>query len=208
MNEQKNNLENNNPENLDYSFDFANQVEPEKTVETITEVPAAPTTETITVEESAAPQMVDVSVPVMDDAIIGENKVPTETPVMTEPMIETPVAEPIVETPQPVPVAEPVVETPQPAPVAEPVVETPQPAPVAEPVVETPQPTPVVEPAAPVVEQTTVEVPVQENTSTTQTETTEEIKDGKSTIRFVIILVVVIVAFIIALPFILNLLGY
>ena len=31
MNEQKNNLEQINPENLDYSFDFANQVEPEQT---------------------------------------------------------------------------------------------------------------------------------------------------------------------------------
>jgi len=113
MDEQKNNLENNNPENLDYSFDFANQVEPE-----------VQSQETVAVEPAPAePQMVDVSVPVTDQPVQVQETVTVE--------------------------------------------QTQQPA-----------------------------------------ETTEELKDSKSTLRFVIILAVIIVAFIIALPFVLNLLGY
>jgi len=126
MNEQKNNLEQINPENLDYSFDFANQVEPEQTTE-------APVVETVATESTPVmpeqPQMVDVSVPVMEQNV-------SETPV-------TEVQETVA--------------------------------------VEQTQPT---------------------------EQTAEEIKDGKSTLRFVIILVVIIVAFIIALPFVLNWLGY
>ena len=139
MDEQKNNLENNNPENLDYSFDFANQVEPE-----------VQSQETVAVEPAPAePQMVDVSVPVMDQPVQAQ------------------VQEPAPAEPQMVDVSVPVTDQP---------------------------------------------VQVQETVTVEQTqqpaETTEELKDSKSTLRFVIILAVIIVAFIIALPFVLNLLGY
>lgn len=139
MNEEKNNnLEgNNNTENLGYSFDFANQVEaeqlnvaptsqPAQTMET----PAAPVEQQPVqpVEQpSAEPQMVDVSVPVMDEATTVNNQEQVQ--------------------------------------------------------------------------------PTQEVVNQTEEAQTPELKDGKSTVRFVIILAVIVIAFIIALPFILNFLG-
>jgi len=165
MDEQKNNLENNNPENLDYSFDFANQVEPE-----------VQSQETVAVEPAPAePQMVDVSVPVMDQPVQAQ------------------VQEPAPAEPQMVDVSVPVMDQPVQAQVQEPAPAEPQMVDVSVPVTDQP-------------------VQVQETVTVEQTqqpaETTEELKDSKSTLRFVIILAVIIVAFIIALPFVLNLLGY
>ena len=155
MNEQKNNLENNNPENLDYSFDFANQVETEP-------------------KPATQPSQVDVSVPVMEEAVIGAETVSPVTP-----------AQPQMETITEAPVVEPAVAPSQ--------TSATQPAQV--------------DVSVPVVEQTVAENTTTETTVATANNT-EEIKDGKSTIRFVVILVIIIVAFIIALPFILNFLGY
>ena len=75
MNEEKNNTE-----NLGYSFDFANQVETEPLNVTPIEQPAVnietPATQVVeqpvvepvqTVETPAEPQMIDVSVPVLDE---------------------------------------------------------------------------------------------------------------------------------------------
>lgn len=131
------------PENMDYSFDFANQVSKEEEapatpVETLTpqpETPVAPV-ETLSADETPVapePQLVDVSVPVLDET----------APVAANP--EPPVA--------------------------------------------------AVTPEAPV----QTEAPVQ------ATETEEPTKSGKSTIIFIIVLLVLVAAFIIALPFLRNL---
>ena len=176
MNEQKNNLETESPENLDYSFDFTNQVEPEKT-----EVQ-----ETLTVDPiPAEPQMVDVSVPVMEEAVSDTNI----TVASSEP-VQQPAIAPVMD--QPV-VSEPVVEN-----VQETVT------------VETPAVGEQLDVSVPVMDQNVGETPEQVTVAeqTESIEQTEEIKDGKSTLRFVIILVIIIVAFIIALPFALDLLGY
>lgn len=146
MNEEKNNNleENNNTENLGYSFDFANQVETEPLNVTPIEQPAVnienpatqvveqPTVEPVQTVETpvAEPQMVDVSVPVMDTTIPNNNQEPVQN-------IE----------------------------------------------------------------------PTQEPVNQSQEVQTTDLKDGKSTVRFVIILAVIVIAFIIALPFILNFLG-
>ena len=168
MNEEKNNLENNNPEDLNYSFDFSSQVEPEVQ----TPVQPAPVQE----QAQPTPQMVDVSVPVMEE---------------TQTVVE-PVQEPAQAAPQMVDVSVPVVEETQT--VVEPVQEQAQAAPQ------------MVDVSVPVMEET--QTVVEQAQQPAPTETTEELKDGKSTMRFVIILGIIIVAFIIALPFVLNILGY
>lgn len=209
MNEEKNNNleENNNTENLGYSFDFANQVETEPLNVTPIEQPAVnienPATQVVeqpvvepvqTVETPAEPQMIDVSVPVLDETLE-----PVQAPVEPTPEVINNVVEPVkeVETPATQVVEQPTVE---PVQTVETPVAEPQMVDVSVPVMDTTIPNNNQEPVQNI-------EPTQEPVNQSQEVQTTDLKDGKSTVRFVIILAVIVIAFIIALPFILNFLG-
>ena len=204
MNEEKNNNQSNvNPENLNYSFDFTNQVEPEEPNADMN--PAPLLNEPPNPEPTVAPAPTPARV-TPDPAVV-----PNPEPVAPQPQVAPVNPEPTMAAPKPEPTIAP---APTPAPV------TPEPAPVTP----TPEsaPTPTVNAMAqePVTPQTQVisqpvdvSVPVLDNdmptnqTSTEAPNNQEPTKSGKSTAVFIIVLVVIIVAFIVALPFLLDILG-
>ena len=98
----------------------------------------------------------------------------------------------------PMPTAEPVAPAPMPA--VEPV--APAPMPTVEPVAQAPMPT--AEPVAPAPMPAVEPVQVQQAT----TQRTELIKDKNGTKKFLIIVGIIVVVFIIALPFIFKMLGW
>ena len=163
--------------NMNYSFDFANQVDK-------TEAPVTPE-----VNSASANTVIQESAPTVDQSAPAEVNTeaapsPAETPV-------TPVTPETVVTPEtPVtPVTPETVVTP----------ETPV-VPVTPETVVTPE-TPVV-PVTPVTPET-----VATETKENEEDSIELIQDKKATKRFLIILFVVIIAFIIALPFIFSVAG-
>ena len=178
---------------LSYSFDFSSQVEPEKN---INQVPKQPINQT-PVEPAPAPEPV-VQTPVE----------PAPQPVVQAPV--EPAPQPVVQTPvEPVSAPEPVVQTPvEPAP--QPVVQAPV-EPTLAPVNQVQEQDSIPNPQAQTIEQSNVSK-AQGNTESSVQEKTvqndeELIKDKKGTKKFIIIIGIIVIAFIIALPFIFKLIG-
>lgn len=180
--------EENKNEGLNYSFDFAGQVSDEQN--------NSQPTETAPVEEAATP------------TLAAEQPAPVAEPV-EQTVTPTPIVEQAEQTVTPTQAAE-TVEQPTPAPAAE------QPVPVAESAEQTVAPTveqteqtvtPAAEPTeqpAPVTDPQPIQV---DNINTNFEESKVEEKSGKSTLRFIIVIAVIIAVVIGALPFIFKYLG-
>ena len=192
------NVVNVNSNGLNYSFDFSNQVSsnPEPINPTPMPAPAS------NVEPAPMPGTVSAPEP---QPVVEPVVSPEPAPVDPVPTVE-PVVSPKPAPVDPVPTVEPVV-SPEPAPV--------DPVPTVEPVV-SPEPAPVESVNNPginsdsgmqnVAENQATEKPSEQaNTANVQGE--ELIEDKKGTKKFLIIITIIVVAFIIALPFIFNLIG-
>ena len=228
MDEKNNTINNGETQgNMNYSFDFANQVDntvpstpvanqtSESAVETLDAnvAPAQVTTpavETLDVNSTVTPTVTQPSTPVIDTPVVNSNVTPEVAPNVTSSMGTSNVA---TSGPQ-------VVETPTITPTV-----TVAPAQVATPAAEVSNATPDVNQAIPSeatntnvgadstsvsMPEVTPVVPITPETIASQNkdeENIELIKDKKATKNFLIVLFILLIAFIIALPFIFNIMG-
>ncbi len=208
MEENKNNNEINNA-NLDYSFDFASQVnkpedldgEPKENINNENSnanmtVEPLPTFDVPTTEAPAIEQTPTIEQPV--EPLIDNNVVATEVPVIeqsVEPLIDNSMAA----TEVPVTEQTPAVEQP-----AEPLTDNNAPA-IETPAVEQNTTSEVTDTTVNQANVDIAEAQKQEVAANTQSQDVQ--KSNKSTFAFIVVFVVIIIAFIVALPIIKNFIG-
>ncbi len=208
MEENKNNNEINNA-NLDYSFDFASQVnkpedldgEPKENINNENSnanmtVEPLPTFDVPTTEAPAIEQTPTIEQPV--EPLIDNNVVATEVPV-TEQSVEPLIDNSMAATEVPVTEQTPAVEQP-----AEPLTDNNAPA-IETPAVEQNTTSEVTDTT---VNQTNVDIAeAQKQEVAANTQSQDVQKSNKSTFAFIVVFVVIIIAFIVALPIIKNFIG-